>query len=62
MVEAVCLQVEYGWVFQLKVCYVQVLVLLGLSSENRSSNVKPGVHYQNFCDHSRNFALVNSKF
>ena len=22
----------------------------------------PGLHYQSFCDHSRNFAQVNSKF
>jgi hypothetical protein len=24
--------------------------------------LKPGLHYQSFCDHSSNFAYVNSKF
>ena len=25
-------------------------------------NIKTGLHYQSFCDHSRNFASVNSMF
>ena len=24
--------------------------------------IEPGLHYQSFCDHSRNFAEVNSAF
>ena len=29
---------------------------------NLLSVIKDGLHYQSFCDHSRNFAKVNSKF
>jgi hypothetical protein len=39
---------------------------LKTNQQNKSTfpaqGVKPGLHYQSFCDHSRNFASVNSKF
>lgn len=29
---------------------------------NYMTDIKAGLHYQSFCDHSRNFGKVNSKF
>jgi hypothetical protein len=45
-------------------CGIQYMVIVEENAPTRVCwmIVKHGLHYQNFCDHSKNFAYVNSTF
>jgi hypothetical protein len=51
------------WKFVSILCIHFHLLLPGADAKNTTIySLKPGFHYQSFCDHSRNFAKVNSTF
>ena len=38
------------------------MIIINTKLERDVSILNAGLHYQSFCDHSRNFAQVNSTF
>ena len=64
------LELQGNVIYVTRTCLRAVwIITISLGSDNVRSSVqllghwlKPGLHYQSFCDHSRNFASVNSKF